>query len=123
MSKSLCSESRKLVSPWVEAKAQWRRFQRNSNQPAAEVIKIGLVGTFTIHNLLPFVGASLISAGFQPVVTAAGYDQLFQACLDPERHFGSDVQAIALLWRIEDIFAEEFRSGVLQAGAEAVTEK
>jgi FkbH-like protein len=93
---------------WLQAKALWRKFvaeRRTGDCPAD--LRIGLAASFTVHNLVQFVGASLISAGCRPDVMAGPYNQLFQICFDHKAHFGTQCDAIALLWRIEDLLFEE----------------
>src|SRR5262249_46337866 len=43
----------------------------------------------------------------KPDIVVGPYNQLFQVCLDPGVHFGDACNVIALLWRIEDLMADE----------------
>jgi FkbH-like protein len=93
---------------WVAAKALWRQFLAEQEQSATTPdLRIGLAASFTANTLVPFVGAHLISSGFKPEVEVGPYNQLFQVCLDPHGHFGGNCDSIVLLWRIEDLMAED----------------
>jgi FkbH-like protein len=93
---------------WVAAKATWRQFHANQ-EISGDIpdLRIGLAATFTANTLSQFVGAHLISEGYKPNIAVGPYNQLFQVCLDPKSHFGATCDAIALLWRIEDLMGQE----------------
>ena len=93
---------------WGTAKAAWRQFlaQQDGSQDPPDV-RIGLAASFTANTLSQFVGAHLVSEGFKPKVAIGPYNQLFQVCLDPKSHFGNNCDAIAILWRIEDLMGDE----------------
>jgi FkbH-like protein len=103
---------------WIEAKALWRKFTSNETGTGHADIRIGIAASFTAHNLVQFVGAPLLSAGYRPQIALGPYNQLFQVCLDPQSHFGAQCDAIALLWRIEDLLQGEI-DGALRQDKEA----
>jgi FkbH-like protein len=85
-------------------KRQWRAHLALS--PATGGFAVGLAGSFTVEPLVPFVGAELLERHLNaPAIAVAPYNQLIQTCLDPDAAFGrKDLTAIALFWRIEDLF-------------------
>jgi FkbH-like protein len=95
---------------WIEAKALWRKFSSELAAEGPTDIHIGIAASFTAHNLVQFVGAPLLAAGYRPQIKLGPYNQLFQVCLDPQSHFGAQCDAIALLWRIEDLLQDEVDS-------------
>src|SRR5262249_35882539 len=96
------------VTPWMAAKSTWRRWlQERAAAGAAPDLRIGLASTFTDNGLVQFVGAHLLQEGFRPDIALGPYNQLFQVCLDPRAHFGDACDVVALLWRIEDLLADE----------------
>jgi FkbH-like protein len=101
------------ASAWIEAKALWRTFTSEEARAGQTDIHIGIAASFTAHNLVQFVGAPLLSAGYRPQIKLGPYNQLFQVCLDPQSHFGAQCDAIVLLWRIEDLLQDEI-DGVLR---------
>jgi FkbH-like protein len=92
---------------WIEAKTLWRKFNSEEAGDGSTDIRIGIAASFTAHNLIQFVGAPLLAAGYRPKIDAGPYNQLFQVCLDPQSHFGAECDVIALLWRLEDLLADE----------------
>jgi FkbH-like protein len=93
---------------WVAAKARWRHYLNDREQGSSGPnLRLGLAATFTANTLAQFVGAHLLDAGIRPQIDIGPYNQLFQVCLDPAAHFAADCDAIALLWRIEDLMGEE----------------
>jgi FkbH-like protein len=102
------------ASPWIEAKAVWRDFTAQRTESEAADIRIGIGASFTAHNLTQFVGASLVAAACRPQIKIGPYNQLFQACLDPQSHFGAQCDVIVLLWRIEDLLLEEVNGVLVQ---------
>jgi FkbH-like protein len=105
------------VPAWVQAKRTWRKFvAEHAESGRSPDLRIGIAASFTAHNLVQFVGAPLISAGYRPQIIAGPYNQLFQICLDPRLHFGMECDAIVLLWRIEDLLFEETNLAIGSAG-------
>jgi FkbH-like protein len=90
----------------VAAKARWREHLAQPDGGDAD-LKIGIAASFTANNLAPFVGAGLLAAGMTPEFSIGQYNQLLQACLNPNGHFGGKCDAIVLLWRFEELVAEE----------------
>lgn len=106
------------VPAWIEAKAVWRKFNSEAAGDASADIRIGIAASFTAHNMVQFLGASLLAAGYRPKIEPGPYNQIFQVCLDPRAHFGADCDVIALLWRIEDLLQDEI-SGALHQDKDA----
>jgi len=95
--------------------------------PPAASFHVGLAGSFTVEPMVPYVGAELLERGvLAPTITVAPYNQLIQTCLSHQNAFGrDDLSAIALLWRVEDLFPgllSEFQQGRQQALDEALDE-
>ncbi|MBV8566641.1 MAG: HAD-IIIC family phosphatase, partial [Methylobacteriaceae bacterium] len=90
----------------TRAKAQWRgylsEFERKPD------IRVGIVSTFTPDSLVPMLGSALLDAGFAPEIPLGEYNQVFQTCFDHRRQFDGDPDVIVLLWRIEELLANEF---------------
>ena len=102
----------------VEAKKAWRVHlaQRGDAAPA---LRIGLAASFTADTLVPFVGAALLAEGAAAEFKVGPYNQLFQTCLDPEASFHGPVDAIVLMWRLEDFMVDEM-AGFLGGDAAAL---
>jgi FkbH-like protein len=101
------------VPAWIDAKRLWRQFNTERDRDGSIDIRIGIAASFTAHNFVQFLGASLLSAGYRPKIELGPYNQLFQVCLDPQQHFSANCDVIALLWRIEDLLQDEI-GGVLR---------
>jgi FkbH-like protein len=97
----------------LEAKARARAHQQRLAEGAvARPFRVGLAGTFTLDPLVPFLTDALLAAGIAPEVSLAPYGQLFQACLDPTAAFGGTPDAIVLLFRLEDLMADDLAAAV-----------
>jgi FkbH-like protein len=109
----------------LEAKARARAHQqRLAEGGVARPFRVGLAGTFTLDPLVPFLTDALLAAALPPQVVLAPYGQLFQVCLEPAAAFTAAPAAIVLLFRLEDLMADELRAAVAGdadalAGAEA----
>lgn len=88
------------------ADAQWRSYLARTD--VAADLDIGIASTFTADGMVPMLGSALLDGGFSPSIKLGGYDQIFQTCFDHVAAFGGDPDAIVLLWRIEDLLADEF---------------
>lgn len=65
---------------------------------------LGLAGSFTIDPLLPYLGATLLGDGLSPALHNANYNQVLKVCRNHEGEFGNRaLDALVLLWRIEDL--------------------
>jgi FkbH-like protein len=81
----------------------WRRHLATRGD-AAPGITIGLAGSMTVEPLEAHLGAYLLGRGFKnPHFLIAPFNQIHQACRDPENVFGGKPDIIVILWRIEDI--------------------
>lgn len=115
----------------IAMKSTWRAYERLLEQgERTPDFKIGLAGSFTLEALGPFVGASLLELDLAPACYVAPYNQIFQACLNPAGAFGVDapLEAIVVLWRLEDLLALECRTArtdleaSLRSGKEKIRE-
>jgi FkbH-like protein len=95
----------------AEARAYERRLAAGEETPD---YRVGLAATFTAEGLGPFLVHGLMSAGLRPALYRAPYNQLHQACLDHRRSFGAgeELDAVVLLWRIEEVLAQELEGFV-----------
>ncbi len=92
----------------LEAKARARAHaERLAAGAVPDPFRVGLAGRFTLDPLVPFLTDALLAGSLAPQVALAPYGQLFQACLDPSAAFGDRPDAIVLLFRLEDLMADE----------------
>ena len=90
------------------AKASWRLYEADqAASPASQDLCVGIAASFTAHGIVQFLGAHLLSFGFKPKIAIGPYNQLLQVCVEPKAHFGDNCNAVALLWRIEDLMGED----------------
>ncbi|OQW93749.1 MAG: hypothetical protein BWK79_09510 [Beggiatoa sp. IS2] len=105
----------------LDAKKYWRSYQvQPSHAPAiTPSFRVGLVGSFTLEGLVPLLGARLLEKGFlAPQITVGQYHQIHQTCLNYRATFTEDINAILILWRIEDFWLDHlthFYQGDLDA--------
>ncbi len=97
----------------------WRGYSRElkDNPSLTRDIKIGIAGSFTVDNLVPHIGGSLLQKGFcAPDIAVAPYNQIHQTCFDYKSAFGGadDLDAIILLLRLEDIFPQYLEEALLK---------
>ncbi|HVH78320.1 MAG TPA: HAD-IIIC family phosphatase, partial [Stellaceae bacterium] len=105
-------------SATIEAKRTWREhLARGVGETAT--LRIGLAASFTTDTLVPFVGAALLGGGTVPEFKVGPYNQLFQACLDPQSSFHGPTDVVVLLWRLEDLLLDEI-TGFLGGDREAL---
>jgi FkbH-like protein len=78
-------------------------------RPEGEGIRVGAFGSFSLEALRPYIGGGLLLRGFACQDVAVGpYNQIFQTCHDPGTAFGGAVHLAVLLFRIEDVFPDDF---------------
>lgn len=107
-----------------ELSRRWRQHARSAAEAAPDA-KIGIAGSFTTEPLADLVGALLLEQGRKiPHVANANYNQIVRVCLDPSSEFGtSDLEMIAILWRLEDLASAgtpEAAAGALATLEEAI---
>jgi FkbH-like protein len=108
------------ITSAAHRKTTWRQFtEEQAHQPQEPNIRIGIAATFTANSLIPFLGGYLIDAGLKPSIKLAPYNQIFQACLDFQTHFGAECEVAILLFRLEDIILDEM-TAFLHGHAHAV---
>jgi len=83
---------------------RWRDYLRLQTSCDPD-ISVGLAGSFTLDPLAPYLGEQFLDVGYDnPDIKIAGYNQIIQTCLSPETEFGDKrLDAIVLIWRLEDI--------------------
>jgi FkbH-like protein len=85
--------------------AVWRRHKAGENAPPD--ITIALAGSMTAEPLEPYLGAFLLGRRFKnPRIIVGPFNQLPQACRNPEAFFGAKPDIVVLLWRLEDVFSD-----------------
>ncbi|MBF0193835.1 MAG: HAD-IIIC family phosphatase [Magnetococcales bacterium] len=93
-----------------EAKSAWRAHQKAVKSGEVKTnYSIGLAGSFTVESLEPFIGSTILASGFKPTIKIAAYNQLFQVCLNHTNHFSGKLDCIIIIWRIEELLANEFK--------------
>jgi len=93
----------------LDPKSHWRQYLAAQKQlPNVEVdMRVAIAGSMTVEPLEPYLGAHLISKKFKPCIAVAPFNQLRQICHDYKQVLGrNDLDAIALLWRVEDLFPD-----------------
>jgi FkbH-like protein len=100
-------------------KLAWSNHEDHLNEGLKPNLRVGIAATFTANNLVPFLGFHLIAQSYLPAISLAPYNQIFQACLSPEKFFGKDCDAAVLLWRIEDLLLAEL-SGFLAGDSKQI---
>jgi len=93
----------------LDPKSHWRQYLAAQKQlPKVEFdMRVAIAGSMTVEPLEPYLGAHLISKKFKPCIAVAPFNQLRQICHDYKQVLGrSDLDAIALLWRVEDLFPD-----------------
>lgn len=85
----------------------WREIS-DINLPQKKSFNLGVAATFTVEQLLPYLGVCLYENGFTaPQINVAPYNQLIQTCFNYKAQFnGKAPNAILLLWRIENLIPE-----------------
>ena len=93
----------------LDPKSHWRQYLAAQKQlPKVEFdMRVAIAGSMTVEPLEPYLGAHLISKKFKPCIAVAPFNQLRQICHDYKQVLGrNDLDAIALLWRVEDLFPD-----------------
>ena len=92
-----------------DSKLAWRQYvaaQRQRANPEFDM-RMAIAGSMTVEPLEPHLGAHLLSKKFKPRITVGPFNQLRQICYDHQSVLGgNDFNAIALLWRVEDLFPD-----------------
>ena len=106
----MCEEESKLRKGSAAVRA-WSDYRKECAEGLTEgrhIHSFGLVGTFTLDALTPYLGGELLLNGVEaPSLSLAPYNQLHQLCLNPSAYFGEKkVGAMILLWRLEDLFSK-----------------
>jgi hypothetical protein len=99
------------INPLIAIKNKWRTHSRKPenerNELTLKKLPIGLAASYTIDNLLPFVGGFLVDYGFDPQFHIAPYNQIFQVCLSHQTYFPENCDVVVVLWRLEDLMGDE----------------
>lgn len=84
------------------ARARWKARQPDSIGSTGLVL--GIASTFTADPIAPYIAAWLEDSGLGCKAVHFGpYNQVIQTCMNPLAAFGESIDAVLLLWRIEDI--------------------
>lgn len=98
------------MSPTTDnPKVRWRNFQAaTTTQQPRTALPIGVFGSFTVEPLVPWLGGQLLDTGLDlaPAITVGPFNQIFQTCMNPQQAFGGEVEAVVMLWRLEDLFGD-----------------
>lgn len=92
-----------------DPKDLWRQYlaARGQQLQSLAPLHIGVAGSITVDPIEPYLGAYLLGRNFAPKITIGAFNQLRQLCYDYQSVLGkNDIDAIVLLWRIEDMFPE-----------------
>lgn len=92
-----------------DPKSTWRQYQAElKSQPAPTFdLRIAIAGSITVEPLEPYLGAHLLSRKLKPRISVGPFNQLRQICDDYKSVLGDeDLNAITLIWRIEDLFPD-----------------
>ena len=94
----------------LDPKSAWRQYvTAQKQQPDAQFdMRVAVAGSMTVEPLELYLGAHLLSKKFRPHITIGPFNQLRQICYDHQAVLGGggDFNAIALLWRVEDLFPD-----------------
>ena len=92
-------------SPLREARNAWRNWVHKAEPPDLDV---GIVSSFTVDGLAPYLGHALLSARWSPRIRIAPFNQIFQTLSAPQAVFGASASGVLLvLPRLEELVAEE----------------
>lgn len=92
----------------VESITKWRVHKKAKTEVLSD-IRVGVVSSVTAEPLIPYLGSHLVQKGFKnPTIEIAPYNQIHQTCLNHINVFEKDVDAIVIVWRIEDIISQPF---------------
>jgi FkbH-like protein len=92
-----------------DAKRNWTQFkaEREHGRNADFDLRAAIVGSMTVEPLEAYLGAYLLQRNFAPSFTIGPFNQIRQVCSDYRATVGrDDLNAIVVLWRIEDMFPE-----------------
>lgn len=90
----------------VRARAR-RHQQRLDAGEVARPFRVGLIGTYTLQPLVPFVVDGLVNLGVEPRLELAGVGELMPILLDPGGRFVAGLDAVVVLWRYDDLAGPE----------------
>ena len=93
----------------MDSKSTWREFvtaQTQNTDPQFDM-RIAIAGSMTVQPLEPYLGANLLRKTFKPQITIGPFNQLWQICYNHQSLLGTgDLNAITLLWRLEDLYPD-----------------
>ena len=99
---------RPKMSTTKDSRIKWRDHKRKARDlELAADLRVGLVATFTLDPVEPYLGSNLLAHGFcHPEITFADYNQIMQVCFDWKKHFHENTNVIGLFWNISDLLGE-----------------
>jgi FkbH-like protein len=69
---------------------------------------LGIVSSFTVDAMVPYLGHALLSVGWSPRIRLAPFNQVFQALSAPKAAFGGSApETLLLLPRLDELVADE----------------
>jgi FkbH-like protein len=97
---------------------EWAQYAASGHSSSQERLDIAVCGSITAEPIEPYIGAQLLRKGFSPTITIGPFGQLWQICYDFRAVFESKrLDAIVLLWRIEDLFPRLLSKSLNDASA------
>ena len=110
--------------------SRWRAATRSAPTDDTTGRRVLVAASFTANAIDPGLGLALLDGeGLTPSVSHHDYNQIFQLCLAPADHVASEIDDVAVVWRIEDVFERDFHrwsngdadaTAALVEGAEAL---
>ncbi len=76
-----------------------------SPQHDAPRVSVGVLGSYTVDPMVPYLGDALVQQGQSPDIRVAPFNQLIQGAHNPGAAFDGDIpDTLVFIWRIEDLF-------------------
>jgi hypothetical protein len=92
----------------VEFQRRWRDLRDHPGE--RRPLCVGLVGSFTLDTLVPYLGCFLAQRGFAPRFILAPFNQVYQSLLDANGVVRSGKPDVVLvLTRLEDLCAPQLQ--------------
>lgn len=92
------------------AAKRWKQHLKSLDDGKTTTL-VGVVGSHTTEPIEASLGVGLLDLGVSaPRIVFADFGQIHNVCLDPESAFGTKIDHILILIRIEDIFSIDTRS-------------
>ena len=69
----------------LAVRSRWRR-----SRAETPLLRVGLLASYTVDPLVPYLGVGLLDAGLPAQVTVGPYNQIVQQCADPDSAFARE---------------------------------